>query len=125
LKQEDQLSSHFFRNKEKAPNFGPRFQQDIEPHGRYLGHGPNQSLPNHEYGEAEFRNPLVIHWNTNPEGGYDDTSWKASLSKAYGGLKGRMLAQAIIQDGYDGVVTVSNWNGQSSVSEIVDLRNFK
>lgn len=73
----------YVRNNEKASDFGSRFQQDIEPAGRYLTHneepGPEDYLEEMkrrgwEYGLARFEHPLVIAFNTKNEINYDEHS---------------------------------------------------
>jgi GNAT superfamily N-acetyltransferase len=115
----------FFRNTERAPHFGGRFQQDIEPAGRYmlLRNKLVTELPKTWMsGTVTFHKPLVLAFNTNPDGGYDDTSWKAQLTRAYG-RTGRALSQAVLRDGYDGIVTVQldSRGRPMHTKEIVDL----
>ena len=115
----------FSRNLNKAPKVPrggeDRFQQKIEPAGRYMQSvgDATKALPNGIVGKITFNKPIVIQENTVPGGRiYDENSWKANLSAAYGGKKGKALSQAIAKDGYDGVVTV----GKHGTGEIVDLR---
>lgn len=116
----------FFRNTERAPHFGARFQQDIEPAGRYMLFRNKlvaSPLPTGWVGDIiTFHKPLVLAFNTNPDGGYDDTSWKAQLTRAYG-LKGRSLSKALLREGYDGIVTVQldSRGRPMHTKEIVDL----
>ena len=115
----------YFRNKGGAKqkfNFGSRFGQDIEPHGRYMterlpGLKPEE-WPHHEHGTVHFKNPLVIPFG----GGYGEhDNWKNVLHKQHK-VKGRWLSKALIRKGHDGIITHDH-NGHSS--EIVDLTNFK
>ncbi len=119
----------YMRGKQPAPNFGERFQQHIEPAGRYMIYDYDPSRPDEsdywERGKVNFANPLVIPFNSVPDNSsYDTTNWKMTLHKAYGGKKGLELAKAIIADGYDGIVTVYiDPDGKPSYTkEIVDLR---
>jgi len=105
----------YARNPERAPEMGGRFQQDIEPRGRYVVKA-DQAPEGWESGEMMFRNPLVLPWGK----GYDDSSWKVALSKRYGGKTGEDLSRAIAEDGYDGIVTMDKYG----TSEIVDLSEF-
>lgn len=118
------VTVRFVRNTKKAPNFGPTYQQDIEPAGRYLIHNPEPGdLPMQwERGEVRFSNPLVLEFNERGEMAYDKDSWKAYLSRKYGGKKGKALSRAIKRDGYDGIVTVQQTSrGARYTGEIVDL----
>jgi hypothetical protein len=115
---------HFSRNTTPSPKLKrgqeDRFQQRIEPAGRYLVHVPKDSpvLPGSERGDVHFKNPIVLHINPDPSSPiYNEQSWKARLSKHYGGKKGKALSAAIARDGHDGIVTVDKYG----TSEIVDL----
>lgn len=115
------VTFHYVRNTVPSPHFGDRFQQDIEPAGRYLLHGERRTPPRGwEQGDVTFRSPLVIRFT---EGGliYGPGSWKARLHRHYS-KRGRALSRAIRADGYDGVVTV---DGPASTSEIVDLTGIR
>lgn len=116
----------FVRNTEASPNMGERFQQHIEPAGRYIPQREtDEQPPGWESGRVSFRNPLVLQFNTTPFNGYDENSWKAALSRAYGGKRGKALSAAIAKDGHDGIVTVSMGpDGPFDTREIVDLRMF-
>ena len=111
----------YLRNNDVAPNLGSTYQQDIEPAGRYMIHNeePGETGDYWEVGQITFRNPLVIAFNTGGFGGYDTGSWKYKLHEYYGGKTGKQLSRAILQDGYDGIVTVGPEN--SYTKEIVDL----
>ncbi|UOF79907.1 hypothetical protein [Caudoviricetes sp.] len=110
----------YFRNTEKAPNKGMKFGQDIEPTGKYMNLADEgQSLDNlpktWEVGEIKFNNPLVIELKTTGHGG-----WKTDLSNRYGGLTGKKLSKAIVNDGYDGIITYDGAN----TAEVVSLKDF-
>jgi hypothetical protein len=112
-------------NAAKNANFGGRFQQDIEPAGRYfIEADPSVSPSGLPQGwrrfEINFNNPMVIEWNTNPNGGYDDTSWKSVLYKLFK-AKGKKLSLKLKAAGYDGIVTVRHGPGGWETSECVDL----
>ncbi len=96
---------------------GERFAQHIEPSGQYMSfHGAhdNVDVPGLEMGQATFKSPLVLYWD-----GYDESGWKARLSRHFGGKKHKALSAAIRKAGYDGIVTVHReWN---EPSEIVKL----
>jgi len=117
------------RNTEPAPYFGSRYQQDIEPYGRYLllDQYPDYSPPKPwEKGTVTFERPLVIRSTGDEEELYGEKSWKAELSRVYGGKTGIELSNAIYEDGYDGIITV--WvqeNTPGHIKEIVDLRNLR
>ena len=114
----------YVRNTEPAPPPGPddSYQQNLEPKGRYViektvgGEPP----PGWESGSITFEKPLVIKFNENDEGGYDENSWKAKLSERYGGKTGSELSEAIIAEGYDGIITTQ----KGETSEIVDLTRY-
>lgn len=117
----------YMRSTEKAPFFGERFQQTIEPAGRYMllrGSVASPELPGWQYGTVTFRSPIVLAFNADPDAPdlYNETSWKALLSEHYGATGGA-LSDRLLEDGYDGVVTV--WltpSGQPSYTkEIVQL----
>lgn len=117
----------YIHNTESSPNMGKTFQQDIDPAGRYLNAASERtkSEGTFETGNVEFKSPLVLMWNTTEKGGYDENSWKARLSKKYNGLTGKKLSQAIVNDGYDGIVTIDTQGRYNHASEIVDLTGFK
>ena len=118
------VTFEYMRNLERAGYFGPRFQQDIEPAGRYLLFRDRAAtrLPHWEFGRVSFNKPLVIAFNTGKSQVYDDNSWKAQLQRAYGTL-GKDLSRKLLKEGYDGIVTVElGPNGRPvSTREIVDL----
>lgn len=116
----------YLRNTEKSPDMSERFQQHIEPAGRYITHNEDPGeQENWETGTANFEHPLVIKFNATGEALYDENSWKALLSKKFGNKTGESLSNAIVEAGYDGIVTVSMHGGKPLyVSEIVDLRAF-
>ena len=119
----------YMRNMEAAPKLtrgGSRgepdpFQQKIEPAGRYMiaaSEATAEKRPkNWATGKQRFENPLVIHWNSAKDGGYDEGSWKRLLWDRYGHKSGKALTDAIRRDGFDGIVTVRD----GSTSEIVDI----
>jgi hypothetical protein len=122
-KEMKQYIFHYIRNKEKAPYMGSRFGQDIEPKGKYIGimsrkdiesfinYLPEKLRKNYETGIVEFKNPLFI----------EHENWKLVLSKMYGNKKKRKLSIAIINDGYDGIITLD----KHGIVETVDLASFK
>ncbi|GAF88393.1 unnamed protein product, partial [marine sediment metagenome] len=111
----------FVRNTQSAPDVGSRFGQDVEPSGRYMTVGKEkniQDMPNMESGVVKFNTPLVIDFG---DGYGEPSNWKNVLSERYDGKTGTDLSNAIKEDGYDGIVTVSESNGRPYTSEIVDL----
>jgi DNA polymerase III sliding clamp (beta) subunit (PCNA family) len=122
----------FIRNKESAtdiygkPKKSDNFDRGYEPSGRFMSAGTDDYLvrldpKKYEAGTVTFSNPLVL------EGGEygTETSWKRSLSKAFGGKRGKVLSIAIRNAGYDGIVTVQTGsNGSRYTSEILDLTTF-
>ena len=112
----------FVRNTEKSPRFGTRFGQDIEPHGRFMLHNPEPGdLPRKwEAGEVDFRKPLVLRMvSSGSDEIFGPLGWKARLSQAFGGKKGKQLTCHLRKLGYDGIVTC---DGDAYTREIVDLR---
>lgn len=115
------ITFEYIRNIQKAPDMGKRFQQNIEPAGRFMQTKPRTFKPmaNMESGEVTFENPLVIEFNTGTEKtAYDENNWKARLSKAFDNKTGAELSKAIIDAGYDGIITIGQ---HGETSEIVDL----
>jgi hypothetical protein len=113
------VTFHFVHAKKKSGYHGDRFQQDIEPAGRYMVHNenPGDLSRNFESGEITFYRPLVLKFNPVDHSSYDENNWKFRLHKYYR-KKGKALSMAIRQDGYDGIVTVGRG---PYASEIVDL----
>ncbi|MFA5053089.1 MAG: hypothetical protein WC565_03460 [Parcubacteria group bacterium] len=123
------VTFEYLRGTEKSPRLGSRFQQDIEPAGRYMTHLPKllQSIPRgleskYESGEITFRNPIVLT-DTLDDELYGEHSWKARLRK-YFKAKGRKLSEKIASAGYDGIVTVRVSTEPKFSGEIVDLTMF-
>jgi hypothetical protein len=122
--QPNEKGTHAFqyqRNPEKAPFLGNIYRQDIEPHGKYVTQLPEgaSAIDGWEQGNIEFTNPLVIYWGS---GGYKDPdNWKQLLSEKYQ-KTGKELSEAIIADGYDGIITVDD---RGEPMEIIDLAMFK
>lgn len=118
------VSFGFVRSTEKAPHFGDRYQQHIEPAGRYMLHNPDPGdlARGWERGIVTFESPLVLAFNAGHDGvAYDESSWKARLHRIYG-VAGRALSKRIRKDGYDGIVTVALHHGEPmDTREIVDL----
>ena len=112
----------YLRGKEKAPNFGPLYQQDIEPAGRYVIHNEDpgdRAEERWEIGTITFQHPLVIPFNLKNSVSYDENSWKSVLSQHYKKTE-KGLRQAIKAAGYDGIVTTMNGHTR----EIVDISMF-
>jgi len=110
------VSFRFARNPDmKASDFpADAFGRDIEPAGRYMVDVTDGAVPDKwESGEISFKKPLVVESR--------DGQWKAELKEHYGAT-GKKLSQKIVNDGYDGIVTI---DGKYGPSEIVDLSGFK
>jgi hypothetical protein len=113
---------YYMHNTEPAPKmYNGEFGTDIEPHGRYLTERDSADIhvqSKYEYGSVSFRRPLVL-----PFGGMyrDPTNWKCVLSAHYGGKKGRSLSNAVVKDGYDGIITYDEY-GSSEIVDITSLR---
>jgi hypothetical protein len=116
----------YARNTEPAPRAGPddTFQQNIEPAGRYVVHVPSNqpTMPNQQRGSMTLNRPMVVELNTGTGRVYDGNSWKAQLESVYG-KRGAALSRAILDDGYDGIVTVETTKRGPQTAEIVDLRD--
>lgn len=123
------VTFHYMHFMEPAPkrnrNLLDQFQQDLEPAGFYViedeSKGRNPLAPGWISGLMTFKSPLVLKFNTERFGLYDDQSWKVRLSHYYGGKTGASLSKAILKDGYTAVVTVRSWGS----GEIVDLTRFR
>lgn len=120
----------FIRSTEAAPYLGSMFQQDIEPHGRYMLLATDPSRRDVEgwsSGTVSFQHPLVIAFNSDPsaERLYGETSWKAQLFEKYG-KTGRELSRVLAREGVDGIITVKLRQDGTPLytSEIVDLTSF-
>lgn len=102
------------------PSEGDQFSRDKEPSGRYMTIGGKESVSSladeagWETGRITLRNPLVV----------DVDGWKPALSERYSGKTGKRLSQALIKDGYDGVITVDRGGRHHYVSEVLDLQSF-
>lgn len=121
------VSFRFVRSTEKSPYFGDRYQQHIEPAGRYMLHSlDGRAVRGWESGVVTFQSPLVIAFNAGRDGVmYDETSWKARLHRIYG-VAGLALSRKIRKDGYDGIVTVALQDGEpGDTREIVDLQGIR
>lgn len=123
----------YMRNTKSAPNFASTnhdpYQQNVEPHGRYMIQHPGNEFElqkGWESGVASFKNPLVIPLNTVHGNVYDENSWKIYVSKKFGGKTGLKLSKAIRKAGYDGIITLGiGPDGQPyDTREIVDLRGI-
>lgn len=99
-------------------NYGSTYGQNLEPAGEYMimdtmYNAPNRyTIPKYEYGFITFKKPLILDFIDTT-----DKGWKKTLSDMYNGKTGKRLSNAIKKDGYDGIVTVSNYG----VEEIVNL----
>lgn len=97
------------------PNKNSEFNRGYEPSGEYvisIDEFPSEKQNGYEYGTITFNNPLVI--------ANDSLNWKKALSDSFGGLTGKKLSRAIINAGYDGVVTTDG----KYTSEILNLQTF-
>lgn len=94
---------------------GMDYGQEIEPAGEYLVVDVQDlsanANPDREYGVIVYRNPLVIdHKNTT------STGWKKDLSERFGGKTGKALTSAIMQAGFDGILTRDAYGYSESVN---------
>lgn len=123
------VTMRYIRNVQPAPYFGDRFQQDIEPAGRYLMHlhwdpGQRAAEQGWEVGKVTLHAPLVLSFTTDgPEAPtlYGPGSWKARLHQALS-ASGCKLTKALRTAGFDSIVTVWLQGGEPShTKEIVLL----
>lgn len=114
------ITFDYIHNTEKSPDFGNRYGQDIEPHGRYISMRPENrdaetlDPKRHETGTVTFQNPLHIPFG----GGYsDESNWKHQLSKQFDNKTGKDLSDAVRGAGHDAIMTYDDYGPD----EIVDL----
>ncbi len=114
----------FQHNTDSAPPSPPGdpYEQSLEPAGMYVLHAPPGPPPPPPFveGVANLESPLVLAINETEGEIYGPGSWKRNLADAYGAT-GHALTEAILDDGYDGVVTVQVVRGTPYTSEIVLL----
>lgn len=107
----DSATKRFGKPKKDAP-----YGRYYEPSGRYVTlvseKGRNSAPDNMVTGELVLVNPLVVD--------NDNLKWKETLSRRYGGKRGKELSKAVIADGYDGVITKDG----NYISEIVEFTSF-
>ena len=116
---ENNMKIAYMKNKGKTDYFGSRYGQNIEPAGEYMilddmyKERPDKyMLPDYEYGFITFKHPLILDFIDTT-----DKGWKRTLSNMYGGKIKKNLSKAIMKDGYDAIVTISDYG----VEEIVNL----
>ena len=116
------VSFNFVHNTESAtgvfgiPEEGDQFGRDFEPAGRFVSVTGDNFKPMSDQmvtGEMTLVNPLVVD--------NDGTKWKETLSNQYNGKTGKELSKALIEDGYDGVITLE---GDKYISEVVEFTTF-
>lgn len=136
FKHNKKVTFNFMKNTEKAPYYSDnRFGQNLEPSGEfvtfynydyetYKDRKENkeyaiEAMDTYNFGTLTFNNPYVIDENisTGPEG------WKKDLSDTYNGKTGKKLSNALMKDGYDGVVIYDSKYGEPA--EIVNLNGTK
>jgi hypothetical protein len=108
-------------NKEKAPNMGKKYGQDVEPSGYYAIEKETNMMdsnPNYETVTFNPAKPLIIDVD-------DDTlvSWKYELSKKYK-AKGKKLSEKLMKEGYDVIITKYS-NGDTGEIIILDTSKIK
>lgn len=112
----------FLHNTSPSGKYGQRFQQDIEPAGMYFIEdelGSSAVPSGWTRGTKTFQNPLVVPWSSN----YDAYSWKATLRNEFNAT-GRALSLRLLKEGYDAIVTVTQFQGKWATSEMVDLTSI-
>jgi hypothetical protein len=124
------VTFRYVRGTRPAPQLGSKYQQDLEPAGRYMVHNetPGDLRRDMETGIVTFQSPLVILLTADVDRIYGPGSWKARLARHYG-LVGAELSQALLAEGFDGIVTVGRYQDHRGIRppvfdtrEIVDLR---
>jgi len=119
------VTFNYIHNKESAtdifgiPDKSSPYGRGYEPSGRFVTQTRDINTPdygNFESGELTFKNPLVI-----PN---DSLGWKKTLSDKFDGKTGKELSQALIDHGYDGVVTTDSTKAGKYISETLDLTTF-
>lgn len=80
--------------------------------------------------EVTLQRPLALlirRESINKMGNFNFETWREALSNHYGGLVGDRLSDAIVRDGYDGIIVHGkpDATGQSDYEEVVDLREWK
>lgn len=105
-------------NKEKAPYFGDRFGQNVEPSGyysiEYMGHLPE----NWELVELTYNKPLII-----PVTEKTLVSWKFDLAEKMKAKK-QNLSKKLMSMGYDVIVTQYP-NGETGEIIVLDTSKLK
>ena len=112
----------YVRNTESAPDMGSRFGQDIEPKGIYINlmSECGSSVPEGwETGTVTFENPLVLDWVGTGHGG-----WKSDLSAMFDNKTGQKLTNAIVEQGFDGVITIEDGESMECVVFYEDMMNL-
>jgi hypothetical protein len=122
---------NYQKNLEPSPDMGTMFAQHIEPAGNYVNEAApdahKYALPNYDYGTMVFESPLVIPSVFPVDGRYaGPEGWKARLSRAFDGKTGMELSLAVLDAGYDGIVTIDLSGSRGPfVSEIVSLKDVR
>jgi len=118
------LTFPYLRNTESSLKFNndkSLYQQDKEPAGRFMVFDDNPSrdpLSGWIKGVVNFKNPLVLQFNTGGSGNYyDDNSWKARLSRYFGASEKELSMIIKNTYGFDAIITIKD----GEVSETVDL----
>lgn len=109
-------------------NYGERFNQHLEPAGKYIAeHTSPEYMPASygnpkdwqgatyfEYGTAHFKKP----WVHKMAEGESPLEWKKTLSAVNGSLVGKPLSNHLRKQGYDGIIAV---HPAGHISEMVNL----
>ena len=109
------LDLDIMRNPIPAPKLGSLYGQDVEPKGIYVLNGKT-NVNGWVNGKASLNKPLYIQVNDN-----NQIEYKRELSKKYKST-GSRLTQKLMNDGYDGIITVYPDGGYG---EIVLFPNSK
>jgi len=108
------------KNKEKAPNLGSRFGQDVEPTGYYAIKKETDFFdgnPNYETVSVNYEKPLLI-----PVSEDSLVSWKYDLFQKEK-AKGKFLTNKLLKQGYDIIITQYE-NGDTGEIIVLDANKI-
>lgn len=106
----------------KAPNYGSKYGQDVEPTGFYCLLGNKYSDLNSTYSTPysfKFHNPLIVKWSEES----DNIDWKYKIATLYNS-KGKKLSNKIMKDGYDSIITLDS-KGYTAEVVLLNTMNLK
>lgn len=104
-------------HEQQTPYFGAEFGQDLEPAGKYVSQWTGLRWPTHfddiyERFTVTLERPLLLDFG----GDYATaTNWKTRLSEHYAGKTGVELSAALIEDGFDGIITYDKYGPSETI----------